>query len=326
MGLDGYGLEVGCNADFVLLQAADPIEAIRLRAPRLCGGAARQGRSPRRRPGATLSLPGRPRARRSGRAMRLEGARPVSADSAACSFAARRRAHSSGNENGTAGGGDDDQASQWTRAGLPCGSAACAAGSRAALPRSARAEDKKLKVAGDLLHADRGALGQPDPRRPAEGREGARHRIQMVGEGAGRRFRPRLREYAHRRLSSSCSATPSRPSASRAARPRSSRRSPSCSAPAPGPAEPNFGVFDNWIHEPAYLSGMIAGKMTEVEHGRRRRGDGHPGGQPAGQRLLRRRQGGQSRRQEARSPSSARSSIRRRPRRPRSRRSTPAST
>ena len=30
-----------------------------------------------------------------------------------------------------------------------------------------------------------------------------------------------------------------------------------------GPAEPNFGVFDNWIHEPAYLSGMIAGKMTK---------------------------------------------------------------
>ncbi len=28
-----------------------------------------------------------------------------------------------------------------------------------------------------------------------------------------------------------------------------------------GPAEPNFGVFDNWIHEPAYLSGMIAGRM-----------------------------------------------------------------
>ncbi|TIN71070.1 MAG: BMP family ABC transporter substrate-binding protein, partial [Mesorhizobium sp.] len=25
-----------------------------------------------------------------------------------------------------------------------------------------------------------------------------------------------------------------------------------------GPAEPNFGVFDNWIHEPAYLSGLIA--------------------------------------------------------------------
>ena len=29
-----------------------------------------------------------------------------------------------------------------------------------------------------------------------------------------------------------------------------------------GPADPNFGVFDNWIHEPAYLAGMIAGKLT----------------------------------------------------------------
>lgn len=30
-----------------------------------------------------------------------------------------------------------------------------------------------------------------------------------------------------------------------------------------GPAEPNFGVFDNWIHEAAYLSGIVAGKMTK---------------------------------------------------------------
>lgn len=35
MHLDGYGLEKGCNADFVLLQAKDPIEAIRLKANRL---------------------------------------------------------------------------------------------------------------------------------------------------------------------------------------------------------------------------------------------------------------------------------------------------
>jgi len=35
MGLEHYGLEVGCNADFVLLQAGDPIEALRLRATRL---------------------------------------------------------------------------------------------------------------------------------------------------------------------------------------------------------------------------------------------------------------------------------------------------
>ena len=32
LGLDGYGLAPGCHADFVLLQARDPVEAIRLRA------------------------------------------------------------------------------------------------------------------------------------------------------------------------------------------------------------------------------------------------------------------------------------------------------
>ncbi|MGS4886377.1 BMP family protein [Roseibium sp. MB-4] len=30
-----------------------------------------------------------------------------------------------------------------------------------------------------------------------------------------------------------------------------------------GPGKPNFAVFDNWIHEPSYLSGMIAGATTE---------------------------------------------------------------
>jgi basic membrane protein A and related proteins len=30
-----------------------------------------------------------------------------------------------------------------------------------------------------------------------------------------------------------------------------------------GPAAPNFSVFDNWIQEPAYLCGVIAGKMTK---------------------------------------------------------------
>ena len=34
-GLSHYGLEVGCDASFVLLQATDPVEAIRLRATRL---------------------------------------------------------------------------------------------------------------------------------------------------------------------------------------------------------------------------------------------------------------------------------------------------
>ena len=31
-----------------------------------------------------------------------------------------------------------------------------------------------------------------------------------------------------------------------------------------GPAESNFSVFDNWIHEPAYLSGMLAGGLTKT--------------------------------------------------------------
>jgi basic membrane lipoprotein Med (substrate-binding protein (PBP1-ABC) superfamily) len=30
-----------------------------------------------------------------------------------------------------------------------------------------------------------------------------------------------------------------------------------------GPAVPNFSVYDNWIHEPAYLSGILAGKLTK---------------------------------------------------------------
>jgi basic membrane protein A and related proteins len=30
-----------------------------------------------------------------------------------------------------------------------------------------------------------------------------------------------------------------------------------------GPSEPNLSVFDNWIHEPAYLCGMLAGGLTK---------------------------------------------------------------
>ena len=30
-----------------------------------------------------------------------------------------------------------------------------------------------------------------------------------------------------------------------------------------GPVGPNFAVFDNWIHEPSYLTGMVAGAATE---------------------------------------------------------------
>ncbi|MDQ7079543.1 MAG: amidohydrolase family protein [Paracoccaceae bacterium] len=60
MGLEGYGLESGCRADMVLLQARDPIEAIRLRPARLAvirGGhvIARGSRET-----TMLDIPGRP--------------------------------------------------------------------------------------------------------------------------------------------------------------------------------------------------------------------------------------------------------------------------
>jgi cytosine/creatinine deaminase len=60
LGLEGYGLEPGCRADLVVLEAGDPIEAIRLKAARLF--VLRAGRiiarsAPRT---AELDLPGRP--------------------------------------------------------------------------------------------------------------------------------------------------------------------------------------------------------------------------------------------------------------------------
>ena len=59
IGLEGYGLAVGGHADLVLLQAADPIEAVRLRATRLSwSAAARSSPTPPRT--AELSLGGRP--------------------------------------------------------------------------------------------------------------------------------------------------------------------------------------------------------------------------------------------------------------------------
>ena len=60
LGLEGYGLGPGCHADFVLLQARDPVEAIRLRATRLA--VVRRGRVIARTPAntASLQLPGRP--------------------------------------------------------------------------------------------------------------------------------------------------------------------------------------------------------------------------------------------------------------------------
>ena len=60
MGLRGYGLEVGCNADLVILQARDPAEALRLKPVRLAvikGGRVIARTAPRT---TELSLEGRP--------------------------------------------------------------------------------------------------------------------------------------------------------------------------------------------------------------------------------------------------------------------------
>ena len=60
LGLSDYGLRAGARADAVLLQACDPVEAIRLRATRLC--VIREGRVIAKSPAsaAQLNLPGRP--------------------------------------------------------------------------------------------------------------------------------------------------------------------------------------------------------------------------------------------------------------------------
>jgi cytosine deaminase len=60
LGLEGYGVAPGCAADFVLLDARDPVEAIRLRATRLA--VVRRGKVVARSPAAraTLALEGRP--------------------------------------------------------------------------------------------------------------------------------------------------------------------------------------------------------------------------------------------------------------------------
>ena len=60
LGLEDYGIAPGCHADLVLLEAGDPIEAIRLRPPRLA--VVRRGRVIARAPAQTvaLSLPQRP--------------------------------------------------------------------------------------------------------------------------------------------------------------------------------------------------------------------------------------------------------------------------
>ena len=60
LGLQDYGIALGCNADFVMLQATDAIEALRTRATRLA--VIRRGKVISQTPpnSAKLTLSGRP--------------------------------------------------------------------------------------------------------------------------------------------------------------------------------------------------------------------------------------------------------------------------
>ena len=60
MGLEGYGLEKGCTASLVVLDAANPVEALRLRAERLAVVSKGKVIARRQRNDARLALPGRP--------------------------------------------------------------------------------------------------------------------------------------------------------------------------------------------------------------------------------------------------------------------------
>jgi cytosine deaminase len=67
MGLEGYGLDKGCKADFVILQAADTLEALRLKPNRIAvikGGKVIARTAPRI---GELFLDGRPKSIDGGR-------------------------------------------------------------------------------------------------------------------------------------------------------------------------------------------------------------------------------------------------------------------
>jgi len=61
LGLAGYGLTKGSTASLVVLDASDPVEAIRLRAARLAVVSKGKVVSRLRPPAAEIDLPGRPK-------------------------------------------------------------------------------------------------------------------------------------------------------------------------------------------------------------------------------------------------------------------------
>jgi cytosine deaminase len=71
LGLDGYGLASGCMASLVVLDAGDPLDALRLRPDRLAVVSKGKVIAERTRNDARLALPGRPPAVRRRKQMPL---------------------------------------------------------------------------------------------------------------------------------------------------------------------------------------------------------------------------------------------------------------
>ena len=126
---------------------------------------------------------------------------------------------------------------------------------------------------GGVLIGHRGAMGRGHPRR-ARG-EAAAGRITYTFTG---RHRLRRRHGARPARRSPRASSPTSSSATAFGNEEAVRR---VAADYPdiafvfgsggGPAEPNFSVFDNWIHEPAYLAGHAGRRPDQVRRHRRRR-------------------------------------------------------
>ena len=65
----------------------------------------------------------------------------------------------------------------------------------------------------------------------------------------------------------------------------------------PDAAVPNFAVFDNYIQDASYLTGIVAGAMTKKKQHRHGRRLSDPGSEPADERLHGRREGNRARHQ-----------------------------
>ena len=180
-------------------------------------------------------------------------------------------------------------------------------------PRSSEDEADQGRL--DLHRAGRAAMGLAHPQ-GAQRREGARRRdLQMVRERRQQRLRahhapvcrgrlgPRRRRDFRRRTG----GAPGRDELSEGRLPDGlvlrARRSRTSS------------VFDNFIHEPSYLTGMVAGKSHEVEHDRHGRRLRDPRGQPPDERLHGGRASSQPEREVPTSASSIPGTTRRRRRR-----------